>query len=504
MEYLVIIIAACLAGVSTGLVGLSAATVMVPLLVTFCPSFQGEHGAFMAIAIALASDVLGSGITTLTYKKNKNIDIKRGWVLIVSIISMCAIGSIVAFFVRQEVMGTFSLILCVAIGIRFIAKPESKNKEQPSNDAKLKPWQIAASLLTGLIIGFGTGFFGSGGGMMMLILFTALLNYERKTAVGTSTFVMTFTALIASVTHILMEPAIVLECWPYLIISIIVATLFSYISAKFANKVNNKVVGYVTGILLFVLGIALLIIHYYPYFEPSHINEMIITSLWFAIPILTLVGILIIVRKLTNIPDYIFRKILHLVAVFMIIPLVIVPSTWWVPEIIIGGCAVIVTTILLGFEPTEFYKKLFVEKGKHEIVISFIVFFIMMSSLIAFFWGYRGEGHKYYVIIAVLAWGLGDAAASIAGHAIGKHKIRGRLIEGTKSVEGSIACFLLAFIISIILLITVMRYVWWLALLESIVIGIMVSLTELFTKKGLDTITCPVVAGIVLFLFSLI
>ena len=43
-EYIVVIIAALLAGVSTGLVGLSAATVMVPLLITFCPTFQGEHG----------------------------------------------------------------------------------------------------------------------------------------------------------------------------------------------------------------------------------------------------------------------------------------------------------------------------------------------------------------------------------------------------------------------------------------------------------------------------
>ena len=263
-EYIVVIIAALLAGVSTGLVGLSAATVMVPLLITFCPSFQGEHGVFMAIAIALASDVLGSAITTWTYGKNKNIDLKRGLVLIISIISMCAVGSIAAYFVHQEVMGTFSLILCIAIGIRFIVKPEPKNQTQPSTESKISKWQFISSLVSGLIIGFGTGFFGSGGGMMMLILFTALLNYERKNAVGTSTFVMTFTALIAAVTHILMAPAIVLECWPFLVISIAVATLFSYVSAKFANKVNNKIVSYVTGFLLLILGIVLVILNYLP------------------------------------------------------------------------------------------------------------------------------------------------------------------------------------------------------------------------------------------------
>lgn len=49
MEYFIVIIAAMLAGIGTGLVGLSAATAMVPLLIVLCPTFQGEHGAYMAV-----------------------------------------------------------------------------------------------------------------------------------------------------------------------------------------------------------------------------------------------------------------------------------------------------------------------------------------------------------------------------------------------------------------------------------------------------------------------
>lgn len=70
-EYVVVAIAAMLSGVGTGLVGLSAATAMVPLMVVLCPTFGGEHGAYMATAIALASDVLGSAVTTAVYAKNK-------------------------------------------------------------------------------------------------------------------------------------------------------------------------------------------------------------------------------------------------------------------------------------------------------------------------------------------------------------------------------------------------------------------------------------------------
>ena len=55
MEWFWYIIAALGAGVGTGLVGLSAATVMVPILIVLCPSFAGETGAYQATAVALAS-----------------------------------------------------------------------------------------------------------------------------------------------------------------------------------------------------------------------------------------------------------------------------------------------------------------------------------------------------------------------------------------------------------------------------------------------------------------
>ena len=60
-EYLWYTLAAALAGAGTGLVGLSAATAMVPILIVLCPSFAGETGAYQATAIALAGAPLLHG-----------------------------------------------------------------------------------------------------------------------------------------------------------------------------------------------------------------------------------------------------------------------------------------------------------------------------------------------------------------------------------------------------------------------------------------------------------
>lgn len=98
--------------------------------------------------------------------------------------------------------------------------------------------------------------------MTMLVVFTAFLGMDHKTAVGTSTFIMTFTALIAAISHMLIEPTIILERWNVLIICIIVTTVSSLLSAQFANRVKTRTVGLVTGVVLVILGGAMIFLNY--------------------------------------------------------------------------------------------------------------------------------------------------------------------------------------------------------------------------------------------------
>ena len=263
MEYIWYILAALGAGIGTGLAGLSAATVMVPILIVLCPSFGGETGAYQATAIALTSDILGSAVTTTTYAKHKNIDLYRGWIMLACILTMSTVGSYVAWLAGSVVLGSFTLFLTFCIGIRFLIKPDTSRDKTVVKGAKLDRKGIAISLFFGLTIGFGTGFVGTGGGMMMLVVFTAFLGMELKTAVGTSTFIMTFTALIASISHIIIHPAIILERWDVMLICIVVATTASLASAQFANRVNNRTVGLVTGAVLTTMGAVLIILHYW-------------------------------------------------------------------------------------------------------------------------------------------------------------------------------------------------------------------------------------------------
>ena len=119
--------------------------------------------------------------------------------------------------------------------------------------------RVVQSIVCGMLIGFICGFVGAGGGMMMLLILTSVLGYELKTAVGTSVFIMTFTALTGAVSHFAIGGA---PDWRVLIFCVLSTFLWARIAAKFANKASPKTLNRVTGIVLTVLGAAIVAVNY--------------------------------------------------------------------------------------------------------------------------------------------------------------------------------------------------------------------------------------------------
>ena len=115
--------------------------------------------------------------------------------------------------------------------------------------------RAAQSVLCGVIIGFICGFVGAGGGMMMLLILTTVLGYELKTAVGTSVFIMTFTALTGAISHFTIGGA---PDWTVLILCVLFTLIWARIAAVFANKAAPKTLNRATGVVLVVLGLSIM------------------------------------------------------------------------------------------------------------------------------------------------------------------------------------------------------------------------------------------------------
>ena len=236
------------AGLGTGFAGMSAAAVISPMLITFL-----GMDPYMAVGIALSSDVLASAVSAYTYHKNKNLDIKNGLIMMLSVLLFTVVGSYIASLVPSATMGGFSVFMTFLLGIKFIVRPVMTTKEaMAQTDAKKRAVQ---SVICGVIIGFICGFIGAGGGMMMLLILTSVMGYELKTAVGTSVFIMAFTALTGAVSHFAIGGMPDMLVW---VLCVIFTLLWARIAAVFANKAQPKTLNQATGVVLVVLGIVIM------------------------------------------------------------------------------------------------------------------------------------------------------------------------------------------------------------------------------------------------------
>ena len=252
-KVLVCLVAGAGAGFGTGLAGLSAAAVISPMLITFL-----HVNAYEAVGIALASDVLASAASAYTYKKNKNIDVKNGMIMLISVLIFTLVGSYAASFLPQTTMGGFSMFMTLFAGVKFIFRPVMEAKESNKNRSKKKA--AIQSVACGIAVGLICGFVGAGGGMMMLLVLVSVLGYELKTAVGTSVFIMTFTALTGAMSHFAIGDGV--TDYSILVLCIIFTLIGAMLTAKFANKASAKVMNRILGFGLAAMSIIMIIINY--------------------------------------------------------------------------------------------------------------------------------------------------------------------------------------------------------------------------------------------------
>ena len=229
-EIIVCTVASLLAGFSTGFAGLSAAAFIAPMLVVFL-----GLDSFSAVGIALASDVLASGASAITYYRHGNIEIKKCRLLMAIVLLFAIIGSIAShiftsFTIGEGIMQWWLILGVFGLGLKLLFFPAKTEKEKKPINA---PDSVIMTL-AGAYIGFVCGFQGTGGGLMLLFTLNILLRVDFKKSVGTSVLIMAFTAFIGAISHF------TLRGWPDLKL-LILCMLITFIGAEIAAIIANRV-----------------------------------------------------------------------------------------------------------------------------------------------------------------------------------------------------------------------------------------------------------------------
>lgn len=252
-ELFVFIFAGIGAGITAGLAGISTATVISPLLIALL-----GFSAYEALGIALAADIFSSVLAAVPYGLRKHIHYRKGFLVLLPAALFTFIGSYVGYHVSPGFLAYISLVGMIVMGIKFITKPIDE-KNEPLSFVNSRKRDIACHLLTGVIIGSICGFCGVGGGMMMLVIFTILLGYDMKSAVGTSIFIMAVIATIGAFSHYAFIGTV--HHITALVVCMVVTPIVAVISARYANRISNKTLNRAVGSSLLFLGIFLLLIY---------------------------------------------------------------------------------------------------------------------------------------------------------------------------------------------------------------------------------------------------
>lgn len=251
-DIVIYIIGGFFAGIATGLIGLSAATIIAPLFFVVL-----GMDSYTAIGIALASDVLASSLSAYYYIKNKNIHLKSAIVMAITVVLFTILASYLSSNTDSNRLGIMVNVFLVLLGIRFLVFPVKGNA-----DGKIFQFtksKFFASVFWGILIGLSSGYFGAGGGLSMLAVLTLVLKYDLKKAVGTSVFIMVFTAFVGATTHIIFDDKPIM--WSAIFITGGAALIGANIASKYANRVNNKILNITVGSSLTALGIVLIIVY---------------------------------------------------------------------------------------------------------------------------------------------------------------------------------------------------------------------------------------------------
>ncbi len=204
----------------------------------------------------------------------------------------------------------------------------------------------------------------------------------------------------------------------------------------------------------------------------------------------------LILRRLIRIPDELFRKLLHFILQASYILFISAFQTWWISSLFGMLIVAVAYPIFLWMGRYPGFSSFVNERKKGEFKNSLILAFVMLSVCNAVCWGWLGD--KYFVLACMYAWGIGDGFAALIGKRYGRHKIKMRFADPHKSLEGS-AAMLITSALSVLLVLLIHGHAGPAACIVVPLAGAgIATLTEMVTPNGLDTITCPAAAMLVM------
>ena len=120
---------------------------------------------------------------------------------------------------------------------------------------KMNKKNVVISLFAGLFVGFLSGFFGGGGGMIVVPLFVFLSGLTQKEAQATAIFTILPLTIVSSIIYII-NGKVVFDNLAFASLGFVVGGI---LGAYLLKKINNKVLRVIFALLMIGAGIKIIV-----------------------------------------------------------------------------------------------------------------------------------------------------------------------------------------------------------------------------------------------------
>jgi uncharacterized membrane protein YfcA len=175
-------------GIGT-IIGSGGGFLLVPSLLLLDPHIPPDVAAGVSLAVVFFNATSGS----IAYSRMGRVNFRAGTIFAMAAIPGAIIGAYTTAHIPRHVFDAIFGILLIAASAYLVSTSGRKTDKKVSGDYNL-PLGIAISVG----IGFISSLLGIGGGIIHVPALTHALNFSVHTATATSHFVLSITALVAT------------------------------------------------------------------------------------------------------------------------------------------------------------------------------------------------------------------------------------------------------------------------------------------------------------------
>ena len=194
-------------GLAVGMLGGGGSILAVPVLAYVLGESVAEATTASLVVVAA-----GALVGSLTHAREQRVCWRHAAVLTAAALPGLVGGTALADVVEADALiAAFALVMLAAAVVTW-RKAALENGSSGAGEAACPPLRPAGELPAGVLIGFLTGFFGVGGGFLVVPALAIALSFSMRLAVGTSLAIITATSAIGLVVHLAagrgLDPAV--------------------------------------------------------------------------------------------------------------------------------------------------------------------------------------------------------------------------------------------------------------------------------------------------------